>query len=243
MLTKPPPRADGWQRLPMMRWPSASPVAPALAPMRLWLALGILLCAVVGTAAAATPLVARYVAGEHYQVLPQSVTRPGDDIPVIEFFLYSCPHCYALDAEVTQWADQLPDDVAFRRVPVVFGNGGRFYARLFYTAQAFGVLERLHAKIFAAIHQQGRNLTTLAAARALFVANGVNGAEFARVFNSPSIDQKVARAAQLARTFRVRAVPSFGVAGRYWVSGRLAGSNEAMFDVVAFLLDKARAAH
>src|SRR5699024_1333665 len=107
------------------------------------------------------------------------------------------------------------------RVPVVFGNGGRFYARLFYTEQALGVQERLHAKIFAAIHRQGRDLSTVAAARALFVANGVDGDRFARVFNSPAVDRKVARAAQLMRAFRVRAVPSFGVAGRYWVSGRM----------------------
>lgn len=207
-----------------------------------WCGLVLLLCNLCATSAMAGPLVLRYVAGEHYQVIPQPVESSGERIPVIEFFLYSCPHCYALDAKVTQWAEALPADVAFRRVPVVFGNGGRFYARLFYTEKALGVLQRLHAKIFAVIHQQGRDLTTVATARALFVANGIDGNQFTKVFNSPAIDRKVARAVQLMRAFRVRAVPSFGVAGRYWVSGRMLGSNDAMFDVVEFLIEKSGSA-
>lgn len=181
-----------------------------------------------------------FVAGVDYQVIPQPLTSAADGIRVTEFFLYSCPHCYALDAAVTDWAATLPADVAFRRVPVVFGNGGRFYARLYYTAQALGVLERLHEKIFAAIHRQGRDLSTLAAARALFVANGVAGDDFTQTFNSPAIDRKVAHAVQLMRAFHVRAVPSLGVAGRYWVSGGMLGSNEAMFDVADDLIRQTR---
>lgn len=193
------------------------------------------------TATPAQPQAPAYVAGEDYQVLAQPLSAPADDtIHVAEFFLYSCPHCYALDAAVTDWAATLPADVVFRRVPVVFGNGGRFYARLYYTAQALGVLERLHAKIFAAIHRQGRDLSTLAAARALFVANGVAGDSFAKTFNSPAIDKKVAHAVELMRAFQVRAVPSIGVAGRYWISGSMLGSNEAMFDVADYLIRQTR---
>src|SRR5699024_225015 len=97
-----------------------------------WGGIVLLLCSVFAAGATAGPLLWRYVAGEHYQVIAQPLAHDGDHITVIEFFLYSCPHCYALDARVTQWAQKLPADVAFRRVPVVFGNGGRFYARLFY---------------------------------------------------------------------------------------------------------------
>lgn len=191
-------------------------------------------------AAGAQSLAVRYLPGQHYQPIETPVAYAGDKIPVIEFFLYSCPHCYALDAAVTQWQQSLPDDVAFRRVPVLYGADGRFYARMFYTAKALGVLQRVHAKIFDTIHQKGKPLTDLDAARAFFAAHGVDGARFAKVFNSPAIDQKVARAAQLMRAFKVRAVPSLGVAGRYWVNGRMAGSNEAMFDVAEYLIQRTR---
>lgn len=202
----------------------------------------LLVCSLPATAAAAEPLVLRYAAGEDYQIIPEPIEYAGDDIPVVEFFLYSCSHCYALDPAVAEWKKTLPDDVAFRRVPVIFGQGGRFYARLFYTEKALGVFDRLHAKIFDAIHRQGRDLSNFAAARAFFEAHGVDGDHFAKIFNSPAIDEKIARAAQLMRAFRVRAVPSLGVAGQYWVSGIMAGGNKAMFDVAEYLVSKTRSA-
>jgi len=205
-----------------------------------WLAWLLLCAAIIGSTANAEPLVARYLPGEHYQLIDAPVAYSGDRMPVIEFFLYSCPHCFALDAAVTRWQQSLPDDVSFRRVPVLYQAAGRFYARLFYTAKTLGVLERMHAKIFAAIHTQGKRLDNFQAARALFVANGVNGERFKVAFNSPAIDKQIAHAAQLMRAFAVRSVPSLGVAGRYWINGRMAGSNEAMFDVAEFLLQKTR---
>lgn len=207
------------------------------------LLLALVTLIVVGTPAAAQEsLVRRYLPGQDYQRIAEPVDYEGDRIPVIEFFLYGCPHCYALDAKVTRWQNKLPDDVVFRRVPVIFGADGRFYARLFYTARILGVLDRVHAKIFDTIHQRHKPLTNLAAARAFFRAQGVDGSRFTRVFNSPAVDRKIARAAQLMRAFHVRAVPSLGVAGRYWISGRMAGSNDAMFDVAAYLLRRTGAA-
>lgn len=204
------------------------------------LALMLLCGALLATTAMAQSLVVRYLPGEHYQPIPEPVEYAGDAIPVIEFFLYSCPHCYALDDAMTEWQKTLPDDVAFRRVPVVFGAGGRAYARLFYTEKILGVFDQMHAKIFDAIHNQGKRLSNFEAARAFFVAHGVDGERFEKVYNSPEVDKKVARAFELMRAFQVRAVPSLGVAGQYWVTGVMAGSNEAMFDVAEYLISKSR---
>lgn len=193
-----------------------------------------------GAGVSAQPLMTRYVAGEHYQAIDQPVESKGDAIPVIEFFLYSCPHCYHLEPDVAAWRESLADDVVFRRVPVLFGADGRLYARMYYTAQALGVLERLHPKIFNAIHERGLALTTPDAIRAFFVTHGVDGERFDTVFDSAAIDKKVAYAGELMRRFKVRAVPSLGVAGRYWVTGRMAGSNAAMFKVADYLIERAR---
>lgn len=209
-------------------------------PARSRIVLALLLCGLFWDSASGQPLVARYVPGEHYQAIDQPVETQGDAIPVIEFFLYSCPHCYALEPAVAEWRESLADDVAFRRVPVLFGDAGRLYARMYYTARKLGVLERLHPKIFNAIHERGLALTTPEAIRAFFVSHGVEGERFDAVFGSAAIDKKVARAGELMRRFRVRAVPSLGVAGRYWVTGRMAGSNAAMFEVAEYLIGRAR---
>jgi len=202
-------------------------------------ALPVLVLICLSLPVAAQPL--RYLSGEHYQPLETPVTHAEDGrIHVVEFFLYSCPHCYALDGVVQQWQRQLPQDVVFRRVPVVFDNSSRFYARLFYTERELGVFDQLHGRIFDAIHRHDRKLGNLAGARAFVEKQGIDGERFERVLNSPAIDQRVARAEQLTRAYRVRAVPSLGVAGRYRITGRMAGGNEAMFDVADYLIERRR---
>lgn len=191
-------------------------------------------------AASAQGLVSRYVAGEHYKVAETPVAQPDDGkVHVVEFFLYTCPHCYHLESDVKAWRDTLPDDVEFSRVPVLFGAGGQRYARLYYTAEELGVLEDVHARIFAAIHQQGRRLGSEADMREFMVAQGVDGERFTRVFESDAVSGKVREAGEIMRAYQVRATPSMGVAGQYYVSGRTAGSNERMFDVVDHLIRQA----
>lgn len=206
-----------------------------------WIGVTLLLCGASWAATvAAQPLVERYLPGQNYRRIADPITPAGDRIPVIEFFLYSCPHCYAFESALNKWVKGLPDDVVFQRVPVLFGAGGRFYARLFYTEKALGVLNSMHAKVFEAIQQQGLQLDNFQVAKAFFEANGISGTRFQQVFNSPAIDEKIVRAARLARAFDVRAVPSLGVAGRYWISGRMAGSNKAMFKVADYLIRRSR---
>src|SRR5207245_2304577 len=64
-----------------------------------------------------TPLVARAQgnttpeAGTDYVVLqsPQPV-ETGDKIEVLEFFQYSCPHCFAFTPDLTAWPKHLAHD-------------------------------------------------------------------------------------------------------------------------------------
>ena len=193
-------------------------------------------------ACSAENLPERYLAGEHYTALEQPVpAEAGDKIEVIEFFLYGCSHCNAFDPAVTQWASELPDDVAFRRVPVTFSAIGPLFARMFYTAKNLGVLDQLHPIIFAAIHEQRLDLTTPAAIRALFVANGVSGADFDASFNSDKVTAQVNHASELMRAYRIDGVPAMAVAGKYKLNGRQAGGNAAMLSVTDFLINKVKA--
>jgi thiol:disulfide interchange protein DsbA len=195
-------------------------------------------------AASAQGLVSRYVEGEHYKVAETPVPQPDDGkVHVVEFFLYSCPHCYQLEPELEEWRKSLPDGVEFSRVPVLFGAGGQKYARLYYTAQQLGVLEHVHRRIFDAIHQDGHRLLSASAMRDFMEAQGVDGDRFAQVFKSDAVSDKVRAAGQTMRAYQVRATPSMGVAGQYYVSGRTAGNNDRMFDVVDYLTRKERASN
>ncbi|GAB3672789.1 thiol:disulfide interchange protein DsbA/DsbL [Salinisphaera aquimarina] len=194
--------------------------------------------------AAAQSLITRYVAGDHYQVIDNPVAQPEDGkIQVVEFFLYSCPHCYHLEPELKDWRKTLGDDVEFSRVPVLFGAGGQVYARLYYAAEQLGVLDKVHEDIFTAIHEQGRRLLSEDDIRDFMEDHGVDGDRFAEAFDSDAVSDKVRAAGETMRAFRVTATPSLGVAGQYYLSGRSAGSNEKMFDVADYLIAQQRAAN
>ncbi|MFM7703369.1 MAG: thiol:disulfide interchange protein DsbA/DsbL, partial [Rubrivivax sp.] len=98
--------------------------------------------------------------GKHFvRVNPAApVGAPAGKIDVVEFFLYGCPVCNALEPALEAWAKRLPADVAFRRVPVAFGAVHESHQRLYYTLEAMGQLEAMHRRVFAALHQQRQRL-------------------------------------------------------------------------------------
>lgn len=192
--------------------------------------------------ASAQSLISRYVAGEDYKVADSA--GPADShgaVQVTEFFLYSCPHCFHFEPELNAWRKQHPD-IAFSRVPVLFSPGSQPYARLYYTEVELGVVDRLHDQIFDAIHQDGEPLSREGQMRQFMVAHGVDGQRFDKVYNSPAVDHDVHDIVARMRRYPVTSVPSISVAGHYWTSGRVAGSNQRMLKVVDYLIDRSRGA-
>ena len=63
-------------------------------------------------------------------------------------------------------------------------------------------------------------------------------AKFKAAWESEAVSQGMDAAGQALRQYRVSGVPALLVNGRYYVSVKLAGSEEAMFDVVNFLMHK-----
>lgn len=172
---------------------------------------------------------------------PAPVDTPTGKIEVLEFFWYSCPHCNAFEPLLNQWAKQLRADVVFKRVPVAFQDIHLPEQRLFYTLESLGLTEKLHDKVFAAIHVERQNLTSEQAITAWMAKQGVDPALFASHFNSFSTVSKVRRANQLTDAYQVEGVPALGVAGRFYTDGSLTKSMERALQVVDFLLVGIRA--
>ncbi len=171
---------------------------------------------------------------------PQPTADPAK-IEVIEFFHYGCPHCRDFDPIVEHWREGLPDDVAFRQVPVVWGNPDlKQLARLFYAAESAGVLDKLHSKVFAAFQEERVPLTTEQGVSDWVAANGVDAKAFMDAYKSFGVDSKLQRADQLARAYRINGVPTLAIDGRWLTSASMAGSHEAALKVVDELIAKAR---
>jgi protein dithiol oxidoreductase (disulfide-forming) len=188
------------------------------------------------------------VEGVHYVRLAQPVpTAVAGKIEVIEFFWYECPHCNAFEPALDAWSRRLPDDVAFRRVPVWFREEP-FTAqqRVFYALETMGLVPTLHRKVFAAIHNDHYRLRTPEDIAAFALKNGVDPLKFMAAYNSFPVQTKVQQARQTASAYKIDSVPAMGVQGRYYTTGALAnaaspgGSNDRMLAVVDALIVKVR---
>jgi thiol:disulfide interchange protein DsbA len=186
--------------------------------------------------------------GVHYVRLadPVPVAVPGK-IEVVEFFWYECPHCSAFEPALEAWVRRLPEDVAFRRVPVLFREEPfSTQQRLFYALEALGVLPTLHRKVFLAIHAERTRMRTPEDLAAFALKNGLDPLKFVAAFNSFSVQAKAEQARQTASAYKIDAVPSMGVHGRYFTNGNLAnaggppGSNDRMLAVVDALIARLR---
>jgi thiol:disulfide interchange protein DsbA len=100
-----------------------------------------------------------------------------------------------------------------------------------------GELERLHEKLFHAMHVEKNKLRSREQLDAFLEKNGVDMAQFGEAMNSFAVAAKVNRARALMRRYGIRGVPALVVDGRYR-SGSGFKSYQEMTEVVDYLVDK-----
>jgi thiol:disulfide interchange protein DsbA len=200
----------------------------------------------------AAPAAAPFQEGVHYFRLDEPVrTRDPHKVEVVEVFWYGCPHCFRFDPLVKAWQKTIPADVDFWRLPVIWNATTQLHARAFYTAQALGVLDKMHDALFDAMNVQGDALNTADKLKALFVANGVKAEDFNTAFDSFGVGSQVSQAKARTLSYHIEGTPEMVVDGKYRVDGRAFGSgpgsehtsHEKMLEVVNFLIAKERQAN
>lgn len=204
---------------------------------------------VLGAAASAswiaTPALAQAKppqAGTDYLVLdkPAPVEAPAGKIEVIEFFWYSCPHCNVFEPKLATWMKSAPKDLAVRRVPIAFRDDFVPQQRLYYALEAMGLIEKMHGRVFTAIHGERLSLNTPDAIATWVAKQGVDKAKFMEQFNSFAVANKATKGTQLQNAYKVEGVPAIGVAGRFYTDGTFAKSMERALVVAEFLAAEIR---
>ena len=153
---------------------------------------------------------------------PTSVA-PGK-VEVVEVLWLGCPHCYALEPYIRNWLKTKPPYVEFLRVPVMWQPVHRAHARLFYTLEALG-RQDLIAKAFDTIHDLAERRQpmlvgnsdeeTFRMQQKFATDNGVSADDFAKAYNSFTVNSDLQRAEQLTQRYHVEGVPFFVVNGKY----------------------------
>jgi thiol:disulfide interchange protein DsbA len=153
---------------------------------------------------------------------PAPVESPAGKIEVVEFFSYTCVHCFNFVPVFDNWKKSVGADVVIKRNPVGFNASFEPLQRLYYTLEALGKVDSHHARVFKAIHEDRQRLNTADAMAQWAERNGLDRNQFVQTFNSFGVAGKARRATQLQDAYEVEGTPSLGVAGRFYVPGQAA---------------------
>lgn len=179
--------------------------------MKKWLLIALMLVSAVARAGLVEG------EGKDYTRLaaPQPVANPKK-IEVIEFFSYSCIHCYHLDAPLAAWAKKKPADVDFKRVQIVWGGPMEGLARFFATMNELGLADRLNHPAFVAVMDKRINIGNPSELTAwLKTQPGIDVNRFMQTFNSFGTNAKVNAAKQMTRDYAIQGTPTLVVNGKY----------------------------
>jgi len=185
----------------------------------------------------------KYQAGKHYFLIEHPVrTNNPEKVEVVEVFQYGCGHCFKFSPVVTDWAETLSEDVDYIRNPAVWDARLDLMARAYYTAQALGMGEEMHPKIFTAFHKQRNRMRNEREIGEIFVTAGVDRKKFSSTFNEFGVISQAMQAKAKTMGYRISGTPAMIVNGKYRISGASAGSNAGMLEIVEYLVEKERQA-
>lgn len=205
------------------------------------ISLGISLSLLVAFSQAAEPESDNPYAGMYELVVPPVPTSTDRKVEVVELFWYTCPHCFHFEKEfLTSWLKNISSDVVFLHMPAVFNEKNIFFAKVYYTAEALNILNKIHMPLFDAIHNQRRQLDE-AGVRELFLQQaGINEQDFQRAFDSFGVDTQVRRANELTVRYGNKVVPTIVVNGKYRLSSEMTDGYVNMMKVIDYLIEKER---
>ncbi len=185
----------------------------------------------MAAAPAAVPLPAgKWKPGVNYTLLvpAQATSVAAGKIEVLEVFWLACPHCYELEPFIRTWLKSKPAYVEFVRVPVIWQDIHKAHARLYYTLVALG-RQDLVEKAFDTIAQQRVPLAgndeqeSFKLQQKFATDNGVSADDFAKAYNSFSVNSDLMRAEEITQRYRVEGVPFIVVNGKYTTDVAQAG--------------------
>jgi thiol:disulfide interchange protein DsbA len=103
-----------------------------------------------------------------------------------------------------------------------------------------GLVDKLHGRVFAAIHAEKLSLNSAESIAAWVAKQGVNQAKFREQFNSFAVANKATKGTQLQNAYKVEGVPAIGVAGRFYTDGTFAKSMDRALVIAGFLASEIR---
>jgi len=179
--------------------------------------------------------------GVNYEpVVPAQPTNvaPGK-VEVLEVFWLACPHCYTLEPYLTAWQKTKPSYIEFVRVPVMWDDPVRkAHARFYYTLEALG-RDDLVGKAMEVTQKQHNLLASQSSDDDSFrieqrfaTEHGVSADDFAKAYNSFTVNTNLQRAEELTQRYHIDKVPVVAVNGKYTADVTMAGGEDKLISLI-----------
>jgi len=175
-----------------------------------------------------------------YRLIPVQPVETGANIEVIDFFWYGCPYCNELQPVLEEWIKKKPADVAVRRIPVILRDNWAPHARIYYTLDLLGEVERLHSKVYHSYHVEELAMSKPDVMEQWAAKNGIERRRWVDAYFSPEVDGRIARAFQATKRYDIQGTPSVVVDGRFLTSSSMTPSVRGMIPVIDDLVRLAR---
>ncbi len=188
--------------------------------------------------AATAPALAQ---AERYLVLqpPQATANP-DKIEVLEYFWFGCPHCFAFEPAINEWAASKPDDVDFVRHAPPLNRSWTPHSEAYYAAELMGVTEKFFEPLFNAIHRERRPLRDRKSISKFAGELGIDADKMEETMESFAVNAEIRKTMRTAQESRVNAVPTVVVNGKYLSTVSMAGGHAQIIDLINELVEKER---
>lgn len=175
--------------------------------------------------------------GGYQPITPPVETRNADQVEVLEFFWFGCPHCFAFEPTINAWAASKPENVDFVREAPPLNPRWLPHSQAYYASVVLDVEHDFFEPFFNEIHLRKKQLhDQKSISKFAEKLLGIDADLFAKTMNSFEVDMHIRRSMKLAQGAGVRSVPSILVNGKYLTSGSLAGSNQAVIKVINNLI-------
>ncbi len=186
----------------------------------------------------------KYSEGKHYtRMVPTQPTVGGaDKVEVAEFFMYGCPHCADFEPIINKWAEDMPANSRLLKMPVVWNDFAMLHGRMFFTAEVLarnGIIKdanAFHMSVFQEYHRRGNRLTSEGSIEKFFARFNVSAEDFNKTWNSFEVDQKLRVANDIMRRYKIDAVPTVVVNGKYRTGAGSAGGYPEVLELIEELI-------
>lgn len=184
-----------------------------------------------------------YMAGSEYFQLEPPVPLSSKKIQVVEFFAYTCPHCFLFQPTFDRWAENAPDDVEIVICPVAWTPRQLPLTKTYFALEMLGLKEKLSNKFFESVYYETQPYSFESLDHDILtfmLANGVDEKKWRYAYNSFGVMANSQRATQLWQAYRIDSTPMIGVGGRYTTGPHLIGTREKTPAAINHLIELCR---